>query len=124
MEQFRIVTLPWTICTPSRLPDTLKISRPSSTTISFAPTVLTVMPFVPETSTPASTAIARIVMGCESVTAPNPPESNVLISPPDWIVLLRAPANVLHGADRLHGLTFAGALSKTIQSGGEINTLD
>src|SRR5688572_20467245 len=38
------------------------------------------------------------------VTAPYPPGSRQLISPPAS-VLMMAPANVLHGAVRLHGLT-------------------
>src|SRR5687768_6946633 len=38
------------------------------------------------------------------VTAPKPPGSRQLISPPA-AVLVRAPAKVLHGAVRLHGLT-------------------
>src|SRR6187399_3262216 len=37
------------------------------------------------------------------VRAPNPPGSRQLISPPG-AVLEMAPANVLHGAVRLHGL--------------------
>jgi hypothetical protein len=36
------------------------------------------------------------------VTAPNPPGSNTLISPPA-AVLLMDPAKVLHGAVREHG---------------------
>src|SRR5687768_6897473 len=38
------------------------------------------------------------------VTAPNPPGSRQLISPPAAVFEI-APANVLHGAVRLHGLT-------------------
>ncbi len=37
------------------------------------------------------------------VTAPKPPESSTLISPPAAVFEI-APANVLHGAVRLHGL--------------------
>src|SRR3569623_3669247 len=44
-------------------------------------------------------AIALVI-----VTAPNPPGSRQLISPPAAGVLI-APAKVLHGAVRLHGLT-------------------
>src|SRR3954462_7727560 len=36
------------------------------------------------------------------VTAPNPPGSSTLISPPAAVFEI-APANVLHGAVRLHG---------------------
>ncbi len=38
------------------------------------------------------------------VTVPNPPGSRVLISPAADVLLI-APANVLQGAVRLHGLT-------------------
>src|SRR5580704_10407268 len=78
------------------------MSSPSSTTVSFGPAATT-MPFVPDTSTPASTPIALMVIDLVMVTAPKPPGSSALISP-NAEVLEIAPAKVLHGAVRLHGL--------------------
>jgi hypothetical protein len=45
---------------------------------------------------------ARIVSDLVIVTPPNPPGSSTLISPPAAVLEI-APANVLHGAVRLHG---------------------
>src|SRR5262245_3518650 len=45
-----------------------------------------------------------MVMDFVIVTAPNPPGSKQLISPPAAVFEI-APAKVLHGAVRLHGLT-------------------
>src|SRR5215472_17290835 len=61
------------------------------------------MPFVPDTSTPASKPIELIVIDLGIVTAPKPPGSSTLISPAGAVLEI-APANVLHGAVRLHGL--------------------
>src|SRR5215471_13412143 len=61
------------------------------------------MPFVPDTSTPASVWSERIVSGLVIVRAPNPPGSSTLISPAAAVFEI-APAKVLHGAVRLHGL--------------------
>src|SRR5205085_9772123 len=61
------------------------------------------MPFVPDTSTPASTYSALIVIDLVMVTAPKPPGSSTLISPAGAVLEI-APAKVLHGAVRLHGL--------------------
>src|SRR5690349_6842996 len=58
---------------------------------------------VPDTTTPAVPASQEIVIALGMVTAPKPPGSRQLISPP-VAVLEIAPANVLHGAVRLHGL--------------------
>jgi hypothetical protein len=44
-----------------------------------------------------------MVMAFVIVTAPNPPGSKQLISPPAAVLEI-APAKVLHGAVRLHGL--------------------
>ncbi|HEX3069359.1 MAG TPA: hypothetical protein VHX14_12380 [Thermoanaerobaculia bacterium] len=44
------------------------------------------------------------VIGFVTVTVPNPPGSRTSISPPDAVFEI-APANVLHGAVRLQGLT-------------------
>src|SRR5215813_10872553 len=65
----------------------------------------TMMPLVPETSTPPSPAPSpqSSVMALVIVTAPNPPGSRQSISPP-VAVLEIAPAKVLHGAVRLQGL--------------------
>jgi hypothetical protein len=60
------------------------------------------MPFVPEASTPPMNGLASIVIDFVIVTAPKPAESIALMMPP-FAVLLIAPANVLHGAVRLHG---------------------
>src|SRR5260370_4246319 len=78
------------------------IVNPRSTTTSFGPP-WTMMPFVPETSTPAIRPLASIEMHFVMVTAPNPPGSRTSISP-QTAALEMAPANVLHGAVRLHGL--------------------
>src|SRR5215831_2182229 len=61
------------------------------------------MPFVPDTSTPASKPIELIVIDLVIVTAPKPPGSSTLISPAGAVLEI-APAKVLHGAVRLHGL--------------------
>src|SRR5690242_18725526 len=78
------------------------MSSPSSTTTSDGP-LLTTMPFVPDTSTPPSKACELMVIDLVMVTAPKPPGSSTLISPPAAVLEI-APANVLQGAVRLHGL--------------------
>src|SRR6185295_8058403 len=61
------------------------------------------MAFVPLTSKPAiGPPLPSIVMDLVIVTPPKPPGSSTLMYPP-VAVLLMAPANVLHGAVRLHG---------------------
>src|SRR5262249_6724001 len=67
------------------------------------PGALTMMPFVPDTSTPASKPSLEMVIDLVIVTAPKPPGSRTLISP-FGAVFEMAPANVLQGAVRLHGL--------------------
>src|SRR3954470_24657084 len=62
------------------------------------------MPLPPATSTPAVTPSQEMVRDLLGDTAPKPPGSRQLISPPA-AVLEMAPANVLQGAVRLHGLT-------------------
>src|SRR5882724_10796476 len=80
------------------------MSRPLRTTAS-PPPAATVMPSAPlATSTPASTLSQMIDTAWVIVTDPKPPASRQLISPPT-AVLASAPAKVLHGAVRLHGLT-------------------
>src|ERR1700692_3840076 len=78
------------------------MSSPSSTTTSVGPAA-TVMPGVPDTSTPASKATELIVIDLVMVTPPKPPGSSTLISPAGAVLEI-APAKVLHGAVRLHGL--------------------
>lgn len=64
----------------------------------------TVMPLVPLTSTEATCPPPpSIVIALVMVKAPNPPGSKASISPPPAVFEI-APAKVLHGAVRLHGL--------------------
>src|SRR6266568_9240373 len=60
------------------------------------------MPLVPETRTEAKTSWQSMVIDLVMVTAPKPPGSRQLISPPAAVFEI-APAKVLHGAVRLHG---------------------
>src|ERR1700710_2318072 len=62
------------------------------------------MPVMPAAEMPPVTPSQERVMDLLMVTPPKPPGSRQLISPPA-AVLEMAPANVLHGAVRLHGLT-------------------
>src|SRR5262249_53839106 len=78
------------------------MSRPCRTTRSLTP-ALTMIPLVPDTRTPASKPIELIVIDFVMVTAPKPPGSSTLISPLGAVLEI-APANVLQGAVRLHGL--------------------
>src|SRR5205807_1099673 len=77
-------------------------SSPRSTTTSVAFGTLTTIPLVPDTNTPASKHSEEMVIGLVIVTAPKPPGSRTLISPPEAVLEI-APAKVLHGAVRLHG---------------------
>src|ERR1700739_2718650 len=61
------------------------------------------MPFVPDTSTPASMWSERMVSDLVIVRAPKPPGSSTLISAAAAVFEI-APAKVLYGAVRLHGL--------------------
>jgi len=62
------------------------------------------MPLVLEAKMPDSPVLSLVMLiDLVMVTAPNPPGSRTLISPPA-IVFVIAPANVLQGAVRLHGL--------------------
>jgi hypothetical protein len=61
------------------------------------------IPFVPAASTPAVPASQEMVIDLVMVTAPKPPGSRQLISPAAAVLEI-APAKVLHGAVRLHGL--------------------
>src|ERR1700716_921365 len=73
-------------------------------TMSFTPaaTMIALPPAtrVDATMPPPPSIVIALVM----VNAPNPPGSSVLISPPGAVLEI-APAQVLHGAVRLHGLT-------------------
>src|SRR6266540_6847695 len=61
------------------------------------------MPLVRAASTPAKVAVQSMVIDLVMVTAPNPPGSRQLMMPPVAVFEI-APAKVLHGAVRLHGL--------------------
>src|SRR3954468_6413262 len=63
-----------------------------------------ITPLGAEARMPPVNGPQSIVIDLVMVTAPNPPGSRQLISPPA-AVLEMAPANVLHGAVRLQGLT-------------------
>src|SRR3954465_5740617 len=78
------------------------MSSPLRVTLSVAVALITI-PFVPLMSTPPSVYWHLIVNDLPIVTPPKPPGSRQLISPP-FAVFEIAPANVLHGAVRLHGL--------------------
>src|ERR1051326_1763338 len=78
------------------------MSRPDSTIWSFAPALM-LMALVPDTSTPASKPSELIVIDLVIVTPPKPPGSSTLISPAGAVLEI-APAKVLQGAVRLHGL--------------------
>src|SRR5687768_5006667 len=60
-------------------------------------------PVLPALRMPASVPVPLMVMDFVIVTAPKPPGSRTLISPPAAVLEI-APANVLQGAVRLHGL--------------------
>src|SRR3569623_1014996 len=75
---------------------------PRRTTTSLGP-ALTVMPLPPASTPAAPPHMPLMKIDLVMVTAPNPPGSSTLISPPA-AVLEMAPAKVLHGAVRLHGL--------------------
>src|SRR5947208_5599111 len=77
-------------------------ARRRNITTSFIPAETTI-PLVPETSTLANVPPPSIVIALVMVTAPKPPGSRQLISPPAAVLEI-APANVLQGAVRLHGL--------------------
>src|SRR6516225_6725233 len=90
-------------CTPSRPVPIPSNSRPTRVTLSVGPADTT-KPFVPDTSTPPfDTYRQLIVMDLVMVSAPNPPGSRQSISPSAEVLEI-APANVLQGAVRLHGL--------------------
>src|SRR4029434_8938961 len=61
------------------------------------------MPLVPALRIEANTSWQSMVIDLVMVTAPKPPGSRQLISPLSAVLEI-APAKVLHGAVRLHGL--------------------
>src|SRR5207248_11550798 len=75
---------------------------PRRVTTSLTPAEMFI-PSEPLVRTPARTCEPSMVIDFVIVTAPKPPESSTSISPAA-AVLLMAPANVLHGAVREHGL--------------------
>src|SRR5262249_22689066 len=84
-------------------PDTPFMRRLRNITTSDAP-AFTLIPLIPDTRTlttcppPPSIVIAFVI-----VSAPNAPGSRASISPPAAVLEI-APAKVLQGAVRLHGL--------------------
>src|SRR4051794_5006337 len=82
------------------------MSRPCrfTTPKSAGSVMLMMMAFVEATRTPASTSSDIMLIDLVIVTPPKPPGSSTQISPP-LAVLEMAPAKVLHGAVREHGLT-------------------
>src|SRR5580704_2195404 len=99
----------WNLCTCNSLPDRKRTalrpalrpsnSRPLSVTTSPAP-AWTTIPLVPDTSTLPSVSSQLIVSALVIVTAPKPPGSRQLISPPA-VVWAMAPAKVRQGDERL-----------------------
>src|SRR5688572_17430257 len=82
---------------------TPKMSRPRMKVTSVVAGMLTTMP-LPPASAPPSVYWQEMVIDLMIVTAPKPPGSRQLISPPAAVLEI-APAKVLQGAVRLHGLT-------------------
>src|SRR4051794_17722829 len=78
------------------------MSNPSSVTVSLAPAATT-MPLTPLTRTPASRPTHLMFIALVMVTPPKPPGSRQLIVPAGAVFEI-APAKVLQGAVRLHGL--------------------
>src|SRR5262249_18645024 len=72
--------------------------------VTLMPALLMTIPLVPDTRTDPNVSLQSIVMDFVIVTAPKPPGSRQLISPAAAVFEI-APAKVLHGAVRLHGLT-------------------
>lgn len=72
--------------------------------VTLTPAAFTVRPFTPEAKIDPKVPVQSIVIDLAMVTAPNPPGSRQLISPLAAVFEI-APAKVLQGAVRLHGLT-------------------
>src|SRR5213083_2963092 len=71
--------------------------------ITTAPEAFTLMPLVPAASIPERPVMPSIVIDLVMVTEPKPPGSSASISPAAAVLEI-APAKVLQGAVRLHGL--------------------
>src|SRR6516162_4947604 len=95
--------LPVRYLTPLRPPPAPFMRRLRNVTTSVG-RAATLMPLVPDARTlatcPPPPSIVRLLV---IVSAPKPPGSRASISPPGAVFEI-APANVLHGAVRLHGL--------------------
>src|SRR5712691_10140827 len=78
------------------------IDKPRRITMSVA-AALTLMALVPDAKTPAKVLPQSIVIDLVMVMTPKPPGSRQLMIPPATVCEM-APAKVLHGAMRLHGL--------------------
>src|SRR6185437_6513162 len=103
MSQFsRVRARPASHLTPLMPVPIPLIRRWGRMTTSFGP-AWTTIPFVPLTNTDATWPPPSIVIGLVIVTAPYPAGSRASISPAAAVLEI-APANVLHGAVRLHGL--------------------
>src|ERR1043166_321758 len=103
MRVFETVTLePLVMLTP-RMPRVVPAPLMSmSRRTTRMPAVLTLTPFTPLARMLPSVPVQSMVTDLVIVTAPYPPGSMQLMMP-GAAVLERAPANVLHGAVRLHG---------------------
>src|SRR4051794_2929160 len=77
------------------------IDRPRNVTLMPAPLMMT--PDVPAARIDPNAPEPSRVIDLVTVTAPKPPGSRQSISPGSTVLEI-APANVLHGADRLPGL--------------------
>src|SRR5262249_60866289 len=114
MADFRMYTAPaWMMLTPVTPEPRPSISRPRRLTTMPAPETL--MPLVPGPRMPPVVSSQSIVIDLVMVTAPKPPGSRQLMIPLT-AVLEMAPANVLHGAVRLHGLTPSPTLATQARS--------
>src|SRR5438034_4161278 len=87
---------------PSVVPAPL-IARFRRVITSFEPALM-ITPWTPLDRMPPAFGPPSMVMPLVMVTAPKPPGSRASITPPGAVFEI-APANVLHGAVRLHGLT-------------------
>src|SRR5262249_55149483 len=103
MADFRMYTAPaWMMLTPVTPEPPPSISRPRRLTTMPAPTTL--MPLMPVPRTPPTPVSSQsIVIDFVIVTVPKPPGSRQLMIPLTAVLEI-APANVLQGAVRLHGL--------------------
>src|SRR5207248_1676656 len=85
---------------------TPSMSRPRRVTTMPAALMLTAL--VPAANTPPMNGVQSIVIDLLMITAPNPPGSRQLMISPAAVLEI-APAKVLQGAVRLHGLASSPA---------------